>query len=149
MLGTHDLLIHDYGPGRQFASANVQMNADTTVRESHRVLDQIERDLLEQDNLRIVLHCDPVEMDAGGRDLMNWLNVRVRQIDPRLSVHDVDTEHGRDSSDHLVTLDVVRPDDLSMSDDELRERVCAAVRERVPEARCQITVDSGYVSPAK
>lgn len=149
VLGTHDLLIHDYGPGRQFASAHVQMNADTTVRESHRVLDQIERDLLEQDNLRIVLHCDPVEMGAGGRDLMNWLNVRVRQIDPRLSVHDVDTEHGKDSDDHLVTLDVVRPDDLGMSDDELRERVCAAVRERVPEARCQITVDSGYVSPAK
>ena len=46
VLGTHDLLIHDYGPGRQFASAHVEMAADTTVRHSHEVLDLIELSLI-------------------------------------------------------------------------------------------------------
>ena len=61
VLGTHDLMIHDYGPGRQFASAHVKIAADTSLRRSHALIDSIEQGLREQENISFVLHCDPVE----------------------------------------------------------------------------------------
>lgn len=147
VLGTHDLLIHDYGPGRQFASAHVEMAADATVRESHRVLDQIEDDILRDEGLPIVLHCDPVETHAGDANLANWLADQVRGIDPRLSVHDVEVEgEGRQ---RVVSLDCVRPDDLDLSDEDLRGRLEALVLGRVPGATVRVTLDSGFVSPVQ
>ena len=147
VLGTHDLLVHDYGPGRKFASAHVEMAADTTVRESHRILDQIEDDILREENLSIVLHCDPVETHAGEANLANWLGEQVASIDPRLSVHDVEVEgeHGR----RVVRLDCVRPEGLEMTDDELVGHITDAVRMRMPGATCQVTLDSGFVSPVR
>ena len=61
VLGMHDLMIHDYGPGRQFASAHVEMSPDGDVVAYHEVLDAIERDLWEQERLVITLHLDPFE----------------------------------------------------------------------------------------
>lgn len=61
VLGMHDLMIHDYGPGRQFASAHVEMAPDGSVVEDHEVLDAIERKLWEQERLTITLHLDPFE----------------------------------------------------------------------------------------
>lgn len=147
VLGTHDLLIHDYGPGRQFASAHVEMAADATVRESHRVLDQIEDDILRDEGLPIVLHCDPVETHAGDANLANWLADQVRTIDPRLSVHDVEVEG--EGSGRVVSLDCVRPDDLGLSDDDLRGRLEELVLGRVPGATVRVTLDSGFVSPVR
>ena len=51
VLGTHDLMVHDYGPGRQFASVHVEMPAEANVLESHDVIDNIEQDFLRQDGL--------------------------------------------------------------------------------------------------
>ena len=61
VLGMHDLMIHDYGPGRQFASAHVEMAPGGDVVRDHEVLDGIERDLWRQEHLVITLHLDPVE----------------------------------------------------------------------------------------
>ncbi len=146
VLGTHDLLIHDYGPGRQFASAHVEMAADATVRQSHLVLDQIERELLQDEHLRIILHCDPIETEVGSDDLRNWVSGELAGLDRRLSVHDVD--FWRDRGLMRVRLDCRKPDGVDISDDELRQAVEAIVRRRVPGADVELTIDTGYVSPA-
>lgn len=147
VLGTHDLLIHDYGPGRQFASAHVEMAADTTVRHSHEVLDLIERDLLREEGLRIVLHCDPIETTNGLADLRNWLAARLAGIDPSLSVHDVEVTHPVAGGPAHVSLDCYRPERLPIDDDELRRRITDAVLLRYPDASCDIVIDMGFVSP--
>lgn len=146
VLGTHDLLIHDYGPGRQFASAHVEMAADATVRQSHLVLDRIERELLQDEHLRIILHCDPIETEVGSDDLRNWVSGELAGLDRRLSVHDVD--FWRDRGLMRVRLDCRKPDGVDISDDELRQAVEAIVRRRVPGADVELTIDTGYVSPA-
>lgn len=146
VLGTHDLLIHDYGPGRKFASAHVEMAADATVRQSHLVLDRIERELLRDERLRIILHCDPIETEVGSDDLRNWVSDELARIDRRLTVHDVD--FWRDRGLMRVRLDCRRPDSVGISDDELRHAVEEIVRRRVPGADVDLTIDSGYVSPA-
>jgi len=145
VLGTHDLLIHDYGPGRQFASAHVEMAADATVRETHRVLDAIERDLLVDEHLRTILHCDPIETRRGGEDLRNWLAERLLELDRSLEIHDVSVT--RDRGLMRVSLDCTKPPRLEVSDDDLKELVEALVRLRIPGAECSLTIDSGFVSP--
>lgn len=66
VLGMHDLMVHDYGPGRQFASAHVEMSPDGDLVTCHEVLDQIEHDLWESEHLSITLHLDPLERKEGG-----------------------------------------------------------------------------------
>ena len=88
------------------------------------------------------MHCDPVVTDApDGLDLRSWLNERVRDIDPRLSVHDVRQKRG------FVAFDLVRPVDFDMDDDELLSRVSVLVGEKCPGFPCVVTFDAGYVSP--
>ena len=97
------------------------------------VLDLIERDLLREEGLRIVLHCDPIETTNGLADLRNWLAARLAGIDPSPSVH--------------VSLDCYRPERLPIDDDELRRRITDAVLLRYPDASCDIVIDTGFVSP--
>lgn len=156
VIDAHDLLIHDYGPGRQFASAHVEMDADTTVRQSHQVLDRIEHDLWDKEGLRCVLHCDPIETADGKADLRNWLAERLAQVDRRISVHDVKVSRPEleesPQGPELVTqvaLDCRRPDDLGIEDGELTRIITETVRQRIPDAEVQVTMDDGFVSPVE
>ena len=60
VLGTHDLMVHDYGPGRRFASVHVEMAAENDVMQSHDVIDNIERDFQENDHISLIIHYDPI-----------------------------------------------------------------------------------------
>lgn len=61
VMGMHDLLVHDYGPGCCYASAHVELSAQISPLEGHAIMDGIEREALETLNVHLVLHCDPVE----------------------------------------------------------------------------------------
>lgn len=145
VLGTHDLMVHDYGPGRQFASAHVEMAVETDPMESHDTLDNIEQDFKDEDGLIITLHYDPiVTNDPHVQDLRNWIDQHVRALDPRCSIHDLRTVPGPTHTN--VIFDCVRPADCALSPDELRERTAEIVKEKVPNAVCKITIDESYVS---
>ena len=146
VLGTHDLMIHDYGPGRQFASAHVEMAAETDPLESHDLLDNIEQDFKEQDGLIMTLHYDPiVTNDPEVHDLRHRIAELAQTIDPRITIHDLRIVPGPTHTN--VIFDIVRPTDLPLTEDELRARAGDLVRGIMPEAVCKITVDSSYVSP--
>ena len=146
VLGTHDLMIHDYGPGRQFASAHVEMAAETDPLASHDLLDNIEQDFLAEDNLIMTLHYDPiVTNDPGLLDLRNLVAEQATRIDAGVSVHDVRRVTGPTHTN--VIFDCVRPQGLDLTADELRARLTERVRVRYPDAICKITVDESYVSP--
>ncbi|NLL48581.1 MAG: cation-efflux pump, partial [Firmicutes bacterium] len=63
VLGIHDLIIHDYGPDRRYVSAHVEMPSDWDPLVTHEIIDGIERDLLENDRIHLIIHYDPVVMD--------------------------------------------------------------------------------------
>ncbi|MBM6775151.1 cation diffusion facilitator family transporter [Olsenella profusa] len=145
VLGTHDLMVHDYGPGRQFASAHVEMAAEADPMESHDLIDNIEQDFKEKDGLIVTLHYDPIVTDDPKvNDMRNWINQAVKQIDERLTIHDLRTVPGPTHTN--VIFDCVRPHDLAMGNDELRRRVSELVCERYPRCICKITIDESYVS---
>ena len=148
VLGTHDLMVHDYGPGRQFASAHVEMPAEADPMESHDLIDNIEQDFKEQDGLIVTLHYDPIVTDDPTvNDMRNWINQAVKIIDPRLSIHDLRTVPGPTHTN--VIFDCVRPHDLPMTETQLKRKITDIVRSQYPRAVCKITVDSDYVSSAQ
>lgn len=145
VLGTHDLMIHDYGPGRQFASVHVEMAAEQDVLETHDVIDTIEQDFLHNDNLVMTIHYDPiVTSDDAVTTLRSWMDGLVAGIDPRLSVHDLRAAPGPTHTN--VIFDCVKPGGVKMSDDELRAEIRRRVAAEHPEYVCKITVDDDYVS---
>ena len=145
VLGTHDLMVHDYGPGRQFASAHVEMAAEGNPLDQHDLLDNIEQDFKDDEGLVMTLHFDPiVTNDPQVRDMRHWIDLAVKGIDERLSIHDLRCVPGPTHTN--VIFDCVRPTDCALSASELRARVSELVRDHYPRAVCKITVDESYVS---
>ena len=143
VLGTHDLIIHDYGPGRVFASAHVEMPAELDPLESHDTIDNIEKALLAEDRLLISLHYDPiVTSNSAVKEMRDWLAGAVKTIDPRLTVHDVRLVPGPTHTN--VIFDCVRPHNFDLSSTELKERICAMMEEHDPTACCVITVEEAF-----
>lgn len=145
VLGTHDLMVHDYGPGRQFASAHVEMAAEADPMESHDLIDNIEQDFKNDEGLIVTLHYDPIVTDDPEvKDLRNQINELVKSISPQLSIHDLRTVPGPTHTN--VIFDCVKPADFELDDDELKHRISNLVTEKHPEAICKITIDQSYIS---
>lgn len=145
VLGTHDLMVHDYGPGRQFASAHVEMAAEADPMESHDLIDNIEQDFKNDEGLIVTLHYDPIVTDDPEvKNLRNQINELVKSIDPQLSIHDLRTVPGPTHTN--VIFDCVKPADFALSDDELKERISELVVKKHPKAICKITIDQSYIS---
>lgn len=142
VLGTHDLMIHDYGPGRQFASVHVEMAAENDVTESHDVIDNIERDFI-REGLNLIVHFDPIiTKDDALYDIRHWLAEEVLEIDPRLTVHDLRIVNGPTHTN--LIFDCVVPIAFELSDGDLKKKIAALVRAKYPSYYCVITVDKSY-----
>lgn len=145
VLDTHDLIVHDYGPGRRFASAHVEMAAEMDPLKSHDIIDNIEEAFQEEENILLVLHYDPiVTSDAAIGDLRRWIAENIRRIDQRLTIHDLRIVPGPTHTN--VIFDVLRPQGLALDNEELADRVSRIVKEHEPHAVCKITVDDSYAS---
>lgn len=143
VLGTHDLMVHDYGPGRKFASAHVEMAAEADPLATHDTIDNIERDLRENDGIVMTLHYDPIiTNDPGLHDLRNWIEAHAGEVAAGLTVHDVRRVPGPTHTE--VVFDLARPDSCDLTDEQLRERMARLVQEHIPDAVCKITVDDSY-----
>ncbi len=145
VLGTHDLMLHDYGPGRRFGSVHVEMAAEDDIMQSHDVIDGIERDILQQMNIHLIIHLDPiVTQDPLVNDLRLWLSEQVKQIHPDLTIHDVRLVKGITHSN--LIFDCVKPDGLDMTDDALKRALSQLVRKEHPTYYSVITIDESYAT---
>lgn len=145
VLGTHDLMVHDYGPGRQFASVHVEMAAEADVLESHDTIDNIEYDFKTHDKLHLIIHYDPIvtSNDTIG-DMRKWLGERVKTIDPIITVHDLRIVPG--NTHQNLIFDCVVPPGFKMSDKELKVAISALVCTEYPDYFCVITIDKSYTA---
>lgn len=143
VLGTHDLIVHDYGHGRKFATVHVEMAAEENVIESHNVIDSIERDFLHDMGLNMLVHFDPVVTESSAvNDFRRELDEIVRLIDQRLTVHDLRVVPS--DVDTRLIFDVVVPKDFGMSEQELKDEITRFVRQRRGDCSCVITVDTSF-----
>lgn len=143
ILGTHDLMIHDYGPGRQFASVHVEMAAEKDVTESHDVIDEIERDFKKNDGIHMLVHLDPINTETDeSNDFRIWLSEKVKEINKCITIHDLRMIHGKLKT--KVLFDCVVPKDIN--EEDVIKRINEIVTEKYPDYYCSITVDRGYAA---
>lgn len=143
VLGVHDLMVHDYGPGRRFASLHVEMAAEADVMESHDLIDNIERDFLQSDHLNVVIHFDPiVTSEAAVGDLRHWMAGQVKEIDPSLTIHDLRTVPGPTHTN--VIFDCVTPPGFRLEPLELKKAIKEKVHPQRPELVLVITVEHSF-----
>ena len=148
VLGTHDLMVHDYGPGRQFASAHVEMPAEDSPIASHDTLDNIEQAFKDDDGLIVTLHYDPIVTDDPAVvDMRNRIDAMAKEIDPRISIHDLRTVPGPTHTN--VIFDCLRPEECELSARQLKDELGGRVEREYPKAIAKITVDEDYVSAAQ
>ena len=90
ILGIHDLLVHDYGPGQYFASVHVELSAEEDPQVCHDIIDDIECDALRELNVNLVIHYDPVATnDAELNEMRNIMEEIITTVHPGLSMHDL------------------------------------------------------------
>jgi cation diffusion facilitator family transporter len=140
VLGIHDLVIHDYGPGRRMMSVHAEVPAHSALVDIHAVIDHIERELGARFGLEAVIHLDPVdEGDPRTARLAVLALALAREIDPAATVHDL-----RCSGDE-VAFDVVVPYEVALADNQVRAALEEKLRAREPGCRPVIGVDRSHV----
>ena len=145
VLGVHDLMVHDYGPGHQFASLHVEFPAETDPLTAHDVIDNIEKDFLQKDRLQVTIHYDPiVTADASVGVLRARLKEHARQLDPQLSIHDLRIVPG--DSHTNVLFDLVFPAGYTGDIDQMLAKMCQFVKEQDPKYCCVVKVEQSYAS---
>ena len=142
VIGVHDLMIHDYGPGNLFATVHVEFPAETPVIEAHEVMDEIERDF--QEHMILTIHYDPiVEENEEVAEIRTFVSKAAKEFDERLSIHEVRLVQGKESSN--VIFDCVKPAGFKASDSEITSYLQKRVTEWNPCYRCVIKIEQSYV----
>lgn len=143
----HDLMVHDYGPGHQFASLHIEFPAETDPLKAHDVIDNIENDFIKRDGLQVTIHYDPiVTTDAAVGVLRTRLMEKARQLDPCLSIHDLRIVPGDTHTNVLFDLEF--PAGYTGNKDEMLAAMCQFVHEQDPKYSCVVKVEQSYASAA-
>ena len=129
VLGYHDLMVHDYGPGRQFASLHVEMDYREDPIVCHALIDELERECMRNHNVHLVIHHDPVVTDDPELQRLKDLCHRLlQQQDSRMTLHDFRMVPGRRHMN--LVFDVSLPSDLWQQQRQIRSELeCALNRE--------------------
>ena len=126
--GVHDLIIHDYGPGRRMMSLHAEVPMDADVLEVHDVIDNIERELKETFHIEAVIHMDPIATkDPQTNALREKMAALVLEIDPAMTIHDFRMTAGPDHQN--LIFDVVVPHKCPLSDEEVKAAIAGKARE--------------------
>ena len=145
VLGVHDLMVHDYGPGQRFATLHVEMAAEQDALEAHDLIDNIEHAFWKEDRMHVVIHYDPIVTgDAAVNDLRAWLGEAVKTIDPALSVHDLRLVPGTTHTN--VIFDCVTPPQFRMSDLEVRQALKKLLAQRDPKYVCVVNMEHSFAA---
>ena len=129
VLGYHDLMVHDYGPGQRFGSLHVEMDQHEDPLSCHELIDDLERLCLEKYNVHLVIHYDPVVVGDPEQDSLRDCVLQALQgVDPRLSMHDFRMVKG--GSHTNLIFDVTLPGDLMNQQKELRKTIDEALAAR-------------------
>ena len=126
VLGYHDLMVHDYGPGQRFASLHVEMDQREDPLLCHEIIDNIERVCLQQHNIHLVIHYDPVAVGDTELDSMREYVIRtLQEQDSRLNLHDFRMVKGRGHTN--LIFDVALPNDLKGREKAIKQAVDGAL----------------------
>lgn len=142
--GVHDMVIHDYGPGRRMMSLHAEVPASCSVTEVHDVIDHVERELCKNFHMETVIHMDPVQTDDPRvEELRRLAAEQACAIDPSITIHDFRVISGPESTN--LIFDLVLPYHVKLTEDEVRERMEEKLTAVDQSYHAVISVDRSYV----
>ena len=143
IIGTHDLVVHDYGPGRLMITLHAEVDASMDILVAHDAVDNIENELREKLGCSAVVHMDPIVTDDVETNATREEIKRVvSNIDSRMTIHDFRMVPGPTHTN--VIFDVAVPFDTDMDDDELRKILWARIRDVDSKLNAVIEIDKCY-----
>lgn len=143
VVGIHDLVVHDYGPGRQMVSLHAEVPASGDILQLHDVIDNIERELHEKLHVQAVIHMDPIVTDDDTVDaLRRQVAELVRQVEPRMTVHDLRVIRGTTHTN--LVFDAVLPLDAAITPAEAGRRIREKVAELDGDYYAVVTVEHSF-----
>ncbi len=146
IVGTHDLIVHNYGPSKSMASIHAEVPNDCDLEETHEIIDRIEREAARRFGLLLVIHMDPVEThDQRVLEFKAMVEDVIEKMDSRLSIHDFRMVDGRENIN--LIFDLVAPREYKGADvGKLKAEVSSQVRRRDKRCICVITVENSFLS---
>ena len=147
IVGTHDLIVHNYGPNRSMATIHAEVPNDVNIEISHEIIDRIERDAKQNLNILLVIHMDPVEMrDEEVLALREKTSRIVHALDPELNFHDFRVL--KEGEQRNLVFDLVVPDSYSEADaNRVMHQLVALLHEIDENVECIITLDRSFEAP--
>ena len=144
--GIHDLVVHDYGPGRVMISLHAEVPAEEDILEIHEMIDVIENDLADKLNCEAVIHMDPlVTKDERVNELKRIIHEVVDSLEGDVSMHDFRTVIGPTHTNMMF--DVVLPFGYSMTDEMVKEEIQKRTWDRLGESyNTVIQIDRPYTT---
>ena len=144
--GTHDLIVHNYGPGRSMASIHAEVPNNVDIERSHEIIDRIERDAGKNLGIFLVIHMDPIETrDESVLRIRQKTEEILGKLDPACSLHDFRVVPGEGQTNLIFDMVIPIEYDEKMRK-ELPQRLAEQVKETDPRYQCVITVDYDYVA---
>ena len=143
VLGTHDLMIHDYGPGRCFASIHAEMDAAEDILKSHDITDQIERDFL-KDGIHLVVHLDPLITDDAELNEYRRMTAKiVASLDMGVTIHDFRMVKGYTHTN--LIFDAVLPFECKTPEEDVCRMISEKIHENDPMLFAVINIERSFV----
>lgn len=144
IVGIHDLIIHDYGPGRGFVSLHAEVNGKGEIFELHDAVDQAEREIREKFGILATIHMDPIDCDNEQlNQLRDAVADKLTEIDPRIKIHDFRMVPGPTHTN--LIFDALVPADLKTTDGELSKRIAELVHSSWKKYYAVVDIDRSYV----
>ncbi len=144
IIGVHDLIIHNYGPGRIFASMHAEVPYNVDMLEAHDVIDLAEQRVKDEMGCEISIHMDPVVTDDEEINELRVMTTEVvKAIDAELKIHDFRVTKGP----YIINLifDVLAPYKFALTDEELKKRIADDISAKNSKCRTVINVDKDFV----
>ena len=128
VLGFHDLMVHDYGPGQRFASLHVEMDKNEDALECHEIIDDLERACYREYDIHLVIHYDPVVANDPAVERMRKLVTAILHVkDPRMSIHDFRMVPGAGHTN--LIFDVALPPEMLCQKQEIQTSLETALND--------------------
>lgn len=144
VIGIHDVMVHDYGPGRQIISFHAEVSAKSDFSYVHDVIDNIERDFQKKYGYIVTIHLDPIVVDDEKvNEMYDFVKATVKEVDESFSVHDFRMTYGGNHINLIFDLSI--PVDTKMSDEDAAKAVEDKIKSLKPECNCVIKAEHPYV----
>ena len=148
VVGSHDLIVHNYGPAKSMASIHAEVPNNVDIEESHAVIDRIEREAMEKMGIFLVIHMDPVETeDKKVLAIKKDAEEIIKEMDKRVSIHDFRVVGGRGHKNLIFDMVIPYEYDKEKQND-LREEFARRLREKNDRYHAVITMERSYVASA-